>query len=76
MGTPIAQPRAVAAGQAQSPNSRGWMNSGRNHGRSRASKIEPSHSATRATRPVYEKWKKTVGVDLVNAAEKAVAARK
>jgi tripartite ATP-independent transporter DctP family solute receptor len=29
-----------------------------------------------ATRPVYEKWKKTVGVDLVTAAEKAVAARK
>lgn len=29
-----------------------------------------------ATRPVYEKWKKTVGADLVNAAEKAIAARK
>lgn len=29
----------------------------------------------KVTRPVYEKWKKTVGVDLVNAAEKAVAAR-
>ena len=30
----------------------------------------------KATRPVYEKWKNTVGVDLVNAAEKSVAARK
>jgi TRAP-type C4-dicarboxylate transport system substrate-binding protein len=30
----------------------------------------------KATRPVYEKWKKTIGTDLVNAAEKAVAARK
>lgn len=30
----------------------------------------------KATRPVYEKWKKTIGVDLVNTAEKAIAARK
>ena len=30
----------------------------------------------KATRPVYEKWKPTVGVALVNAAEKAIAARK
>ena len=30
----------------------------------------------KATRPVYEKWKKTVGVDLVNRAEKSIAARK
>ncbi len=30
----------------------------------------------KATRPVYEKWKNTVGADLVNSAEKAVAARK
>jgi tripartite ATP-independent transporter DctP family solute receptor len=30
----------------------------------------------KATRPVYEKWKNTIGADLVNAAEKAVAARK
>jgi TRAP-type transport system periplasmic protein len=29
----------------------------------------------KATRPVYEKWKKTVGVDLVNLAEKSIAAR-
>jgi len=30
----------------------------------------------KATRPVYDKWKATVGADLVNAAEKAVAGRK
>ncbi|EGI76086.1 DctP family TRAP transporter solute-binding subunit [Hylemonella gracilis] len=30
----------------------------------------------KATRPVYDKWKQTIGVDLVNAAEKAIAARK
>ncbi|MDO9361020.1 MAG: DctP family TRAP transporter solute-binding subunit [Polaromonas sp.] len=30
----------------------------------------------KATRPVYDKWKKTVGVELVNTAEKAIAARK
>ncbi len=30
----------------------------------------------KATRPVYEKWKSTVGTDLVGAAEKAVAQRK
>ncbi|QBK05324.1 C4-dicarboxylate ABC transporter [Hylemonella gracilis] len=30
----------------------------------------------KATRPVYEKWKQTIGADLVNAAEKAIAARK
>ena len=31
---------------------------------------------TRATRPVYDKWKATVGADLVAKAEKAIAARK
>jgi TRAP-type C4-dicarboxylate transport system substrate-binding protein len=30
----------------------------------------------KATRPVYDKWASTVGVDLVRAAEKAVAERK
>ncbi|MCF8167292.1 MAG: DctP family TRAP transporter solute-binding subunit [Rhodoferax sp.] len=30
----------------------------------------------KATRPVYEKWKNTVGVDMVNTAEQAIAARK
>lgn len=30
----------------------------------------------KATRPVYEKWKNQVGADLVNAAEKSIAARK
>ena len=30
----------------------------------------------KATRPVYNKWKTTVGADLVNAAEKAISARK
>ena len=29
-----------------------------------------------ATRPVYNKWKNTIGADLVNAAEKAIAERK
>jgi TRAP-type transport system periplasmic protein len=29
----------------------------------------------KATRPVYEKWKKTIGPDLVSAAEKSIAAR-
>ena len=29
-----------------------------------------------ATRPVYEKWKKTIGSDLVATAEKAIAMRK
>ena len=29
----------------------------------------------KATRPVYEKWKKTIGADLVNTAEKAIATR-
>ncbi|KAF1047660.1 DctP family TRAP transporter solute-binding subunit [Xylophilus sp.] len=29
----------------------------------------------KATRPVYDKWKSTVGSDLVNAAEKAIAGR-
>ncbi len=29
----------------------------------------------KATRPVYDKWKKQIGVDLVNEAEKAIAAR-
>jgi len=30
----------------------------------------------KVTRPVYDKWKKTVGADLVGTAEKAIAARK
>ncbi|MDI1268695.1 MAG: DctP family TRAP transporter solute-binding subunit [Polaromonas sp.] len=30
----------------------------------------------KATRPVYAKWKTTIGADLVNSAEKAIAARK
>ena len=30
----------------------------------------------KATRPVYDKWKNTVGVDLVKAAEASIAARK
>lgn len=30
----------------------------------------------KATRPVYDKWKPQIGADLVNAAEKAIAARK
>jgi TRAP-type C4-dicarboxylate transport system substrate-binding protein len=30
----------------------------------------------KATRPVYDKWKNTVGVELVKAAEAAIAARK
>lgn len=30
----------------------------------------------KATRPVYEKWKKTIGADLVNNAERAIASRK
>jgi len=30
----------------------------------------------KVTRPVYDKWKNTVGVDLVNMAEKAISARK
>jgi TRAP-type transport system periplasmic protein len=30
----------------------------------------------KATRPVFNKWKATVGADLVNTAEKAIAARK
>ena len=33
-------------------------------------------SFVKATRPVYEKWKTTVGADLVNSAEKSIAARK
>lgn len=30
----------------------------------------------KATRPVYTKWKNTIGADLVNTAEKSIAARK
>ena len=30
----------------------------------------------KVTRPVYDKWKSQVGTDLVNMAEKAIAARK
>jgi TRAP-type C4-dicarboxylate transport system substrate-binding protein len=30
----------------------------------------------KATRPVYDKWKQTIGADLVNSAERAIVARK
>jgi TRAP-type C4-dicarboxylate transport system substrate-binding protein len=30
----------------------------------------------KATRPVYDKWKNTIGAELVNNAEKAIAARR
>jgi TRAP-type C4-dicarboxylate transport system substrate-binding protein len=30
----------------------------------------------KATRPVYDKWKATIGPDLVKSAEAAIAARK
>ena len=30
----------------------------------------------KATRPVYDKWKTQIGANLVNAAEKSIAARK
>ena len=30
----------------------------------------------KATRPVYDKWKTAIGADLVQSAEKAIAARK
>ena len=37
----------------------------------------PQHDAfVKATKPVYDKWKATVGADLVAKAEKAIAARK
>lgn len=41
-------------------------------------KLTPAERAAfvKATRPVYDKWKSTVGADLVSKAEKAVAARK
>ncbi|CFN66785.1 Uncharacterised protein [Bordetella pertussis] len=29
-----------------------------------------------ATKPVYEKWKKQIGAELVDLAEKSIAARK
>jgi len=37
---------------------------------------EERQAFVQATRPVVEKWKAQIGADLVNAAEKAVAARK
>ena len=36
---------------------------------------EQREAFVKITRPVYEKWKPTVGTDLVNMAEKAIAAR-
>ncbi len=30
----------------------------------------------RVTRPVYDKWKNQIGANLVNSAEKSIAARK
>ena len=41
-------------------------------------KLSPDERAAfvAATRPVYDKWKKTIGADLVATAEKSIAARK
>jgi len=38
---------------------------------------QADHDAfVKATKPVYEKWKKQIGEDLVNKAEKSIAERK
>ena len=37
---------------------------------------EQREAFVKATRPVYDKWKPQIGTDLVNMAEKAIAARK
>jgi tripartite ATP-independent transporter DctP family solute receptor len=44
----------------------------------KVTQLTPAERAefVKTTRPVYEKWKKTIGVDLVNSAERAIAARK
>ena len=47
------------------------------HGVTVTSLSQADHDAfAKITKPVYEKWKKQIGEDLVNTAEKAIAARK
>ncbi|MCD0502229.1 DctP family TRAP transporter solute-binding subunit [Bordetella petrii] len=47
------------------------------HGVTVTSLTEAQHQAfVKATKPVYDKWKSRVGEDLVNMAEKSIAARK
>ena len=36
---------------------------------------EQREAFVKATRPVYDKWKPTIGANLVDMAEKAIAAR-
>ena len=47
------------------------------HGVTISELTQAEHDAlVAATKPVYEKWKKQIGEDLVEQAEKAIAARK
>jgi tripartite ATP-independent transporter DctP family solute receptor len=49
----------------------------RNHGVKVTELSQAEHDAfVAATKPVYEKWKKQIGEDLVNKAEQAIAARR
>ncbi|MNV76058.1 hypothetical protein D3C71_1693890 [compost metagenome] len=47
------------------------------HGVTVTSLSQAEHDAfAKVTQPVYDKWKKQIGEDLVNMAEKSIAARK
>lgn len=47
------------------------------HGVTVTSLSQADHDAfAKITKPVYDKWKKQIGEELVNTAEKAIAARK
>lgn len=72
-----AKQEIVIARKGVTPQDSSLLQEIRGHGVEITELSKADHDAfVAATKPVYEKWKKAIGTDLVEKAEKAIAARK
>ncbi|SAI41580.1 ABC transporter substrate-binding protein [Bordetella ansorpii] len=72
-----AKQQIVIARKGVTPEDSSLLKEIEGHGVTVTSLTPEQHAAfVAATKPVYDKWKKQIGEDLVNMAEKAIAARK
>jgi len=72
-----AKQEIVIARKGVTPQDSSLLDEIRGHGVTVTALDKSQHEAfVAATKPVYDKWKKQIGEDLVNKAEKAIAARK
>ncbi|MCZ6910325.1 MAG: TRAP transporter substrate-binding protein DctP, partial [Rickettsia endosymbiont of Ixodes persulcatus] len=72
-----AKQEIVIARKGVTPQDTSLLQEIRGHGVEITELSQADHDAfVAATKPVYEKWKKAIGTDLVEKAEKAIAARK